>query len=478
MLRQIKLRIWTSLTKLEVCKRQTLLNYWRIRNLSILGRVTINKALAISQLVHLFSSLPTPRLETMSKIKRMLFKFLWNDKNDKIRRTKICQPYQSEGVKMVDVDIFVASLKCSWIKRLQYNSSDETKWVAWSRRSLHQHGDNLSWYGATMLRKLANKTCNSFWADVLNAWAKFTEYYVHKSESITNEAIWCNDILKYNYSMNRNWRSEGLFFVSDLLKDNKLMSQAEIEAKYGVRVNAIDYNSIRLKVVQVLGLIGNRKDNNPLPAIPPRTHLVMDSKNLSQVVSQTLLGRLNTKNDDIGEKIKHKWLRENQIYQSGTLVVMRQISHSTSLQSLHYRLVNRTLPTNIFLFRVGCSDTSQCTFCDSAEETLGHLFASCEKVRAFFSAIQSLLRQKYSFSVTIEHMNRIFPDASKRRIFGLIAVIARQCIWFAKLDKRKPEVRHFENALRRHYFIERYSSKMNNTYELWQVKWDGPHGIE
>ena len=139
---------------------------------------------------------------------------------------------------------------------------------------------------------------------------------------------------------------------------------------------------------------------------------------------------------------------------------MRQISHSTSLQSLHYRLVNRILLTNIFLFRVGFSDLNQCIFCDSAEETLGHLFASCENVRAFFSAIQSLLRQKYSFSVTIEHMNCIFPDASKRRIFGLIAVIARQCIWFAKLDKRKPEVRHFENTLRSHYLIERYSSKI------------------
>ena len=61
------------------------------------------------------------------------------EKNDKIRRTKICQSYQNDGIKMIDVDIFVASLKCSWIKRLQDNSATERKWVTESRISLNEH---------------------------------------------------------------------------------------------------------------------------------------------------------------------------------------------------------------------------------------------------------------------------------------------------------------------------------------------------
>ena len=189
-----------------------LLDFWRIRNLSLIGRVTVIKALAISKLVHLFSSLPTPRSETMAKIKQMLFKFIWNGKNDKIRRTKICQSYENDGIKMVDVDLFVASLKCSWIKRLQSNSVADRKCVIGSRNSLNKRIENLSWHGTSMLKSLAKKTGNKFLADVLHAWARFVDSYKYTPESFTSEVIWCNDILKYKCSINKKWSSRGLFF--------------------------------------------------------------------------------------------------------------------------------------------------------------------------------------------------------------------------------------------------------------------------
>ena len=85
---------------------------------------------------------------------------------------------------MIAVDIFVASLKCAWIKRLQTNSAADRIWVLGSTISLNIHIDNLSWYGASMLKikSLANKIGNKFWADVVRAWARFVENYEHKPE--------------------------------------------------------------------------------------------------------------------------------------------------------------------------------------------------------------------------------------------------------------------------------------------------------
>ena len=91
--------------------------------------------------------------------------------------------------------------------------------------------------------------------------------------------------------------------MSDLLKGNNILSQAEIEDKYGIRVNVIDYNSIRLKMGPILTVIKNRNNGNALPAIPPRTYIVLHSKSLSQVVSHALLTKLNKKNEDIARKI-------------------------------------------------------------------------------------------------------------------------------------------------------------------------------
>ena len=64
----------------KISSMKKLLDFWRIRGLSILGRVTVIKTLAISKFVQLFTTLPTPRHENMTKIKRMLFDFLWAGK--------------------------------------------------------------------------------------------------------------------------------------------------------------------------------------------------------------------------------------------------------------------------------------------------------------------------------------------------------------------------------------------------------------
>ena len=49
-----------------------------------------------------------------------MFKFLWNEKPDKIKQTQIIQDYKQGGLKMIDIESFVAGLKASWIKRLIY----------------------------------------------------------------------------------------------------------------------------------------------------------------------------------------------------------------------------------------------------------------------------------------------------------------------------------------------------------------------
>ena len=278
--------------------------------------------------------------------------------------------------------------------------------------------------------------------------------------------------------MKKDWRSKGLFFVGDLLKGNVLLSQAEIKLKYGISVNVIDYNSMRLKMASPLSLIKNKKASNESPAIPPRTYLVTHSRKLSQVISQTLLAKLNAKNEDISRKIENKWVDEIGSYQSGTLGIMRQITLSTSLQSLHYRLVNRILPTNTFLERAGLSDSNLCTFCQAAPETPGHLFVKCQTVQRFSRKIQALLRHRHGIDVSHEQILRIFPENDERKIVGLIMIIAIQCIWLARLDERVPEEKHFESALKNHYRIEKHISKMNGTDDRWNVKWNGLCNME
>ena len=47
-----------------------------------------------------------------------MFDVLWNNKPEKIKRKLITKQYDKRGLKMLDVDKFLISLKSSWIKRL------------------------------------------------------------------------------------------------------------------------------------------------------------------------------------------------------------------------------------------------------------------------------------------------------------------------------------------------------------------------
>ena len=457
--------------KIESIKK--LLSFWRLRQLSLIGKITVIKSLAISKLVHLFISLPTPSTEMMKKLKRIVYTFLWNGKNDKIRRTKICQSYSNGGLKMIDLDIFVSSLKCSWIQRIQRTAHMQVKWLALTKIFLNDHAEKLTLYGKSMINRLATQTENKFWANVLESWAKFTECYENRPEHILSEIIWHNDHLKYKYDEIRQWRTHGLLHLSDLLNNKTLLTHQEIENKYNIRINFIDYNSIRINMEFLLRKIANTNISTTLPGIPPRTHIVLHEKKLSQLVNTVLVKNMNKKNRDINHKIERKWMSEINSYQAGTLQDMRRITHCSTMQTLHYKITNRIISTNIFLLKAGLSNTEMCSFCNLFRESPGHLFFNCCKVQSFFMSIVELLNTKYNFQVELNKISNIFPNNTERLIFGFINIVAVQCIWRSKLNKVEPNLRQFEDALITYYRIERLACILNNTYAEFSTKWEG-----
>ena len=94
-----------------------MLQQWKRRNLTPIGCVTVVKSLVIPKINHLFMSLPTPK-EVITTLNKDIFEFFWNAKCDKIKRAVVIQEYRKGGLKMLDINKFIMSLKCSWIKRL------------------------------------------------------------------------------------------------------------------------------------------------------------------------------------------------------------------------------------------------------------------------------------------------------------------------------------------------------------------------
>ena len=95
-----------------------ILTNWKKRNLTPYGKITVIETFIISKFNHLFIALPNPSPETVKSISDIMYKFMWDDKPDKVNRQQICKDYLHGGLKMLDLEKFIESLKLTWIKHL------------------------------------------------------------------------------------------------------------------------------------------------------------------------------------------------------------------------------------------------------------------------------------------------------------------------------------------------------------------------
>ena len=82
----------------------------------------------ISKLIHLalVTEIPTSAISLLTKIK---MGFIWKGKDPKIKNSTLRNDYEYDGLKHVDIFSKVASLQCSWMKRLFNNNFHQRKLI-------------------------------------------------------------------------------------------------------------------------------------------------------------------------------------------------------------------------------------------------------------------------------------------------------------------------------------------------------------
>ena len=85
--------------------------------MTLLGRINIVKTLGISKLVYNTSVLVVPP-NFDKEVNNACFRFVWNFKPDKIKRSTLIGPFDKDGLQMVDFSMVDKVLKAAWVKRL------------------------------------------------------------------------------------------------------------------------------------------------------------------------------------------------------------------------------------------------------------------------------------------------------------------------------------------------------------------------
>ena len=385
---------------------KTTLNIWNRRSLTLYGKVTIIKSLVIPKLIYLLCILPDPPLSFFSELQRVLFKFVWSNKKDKIRRSLLYNEYKEGGLKMPLLLSFNRAMKVTWIKRY-FDEENKSKWKMFFAHSLRRMGVDIFFSGNLRSDHLMfNKYADPFWNDILTAWSHYKYYNPVKFKDIISQPLCLNShILVGGKPLNINIRfNSDMTYVKDILRiDGSFMSFDQIQRQMKFLSGSFMlYYSVLSALPSSWKRIlkqGNfEMENASLNCVDNLLNEFRKPKKISKLTYNIFLNKFSANISETNQQ--DKWQRDLQnnlndslIWKSRFTLIYRS-SIDNKMRNFQFKLIHRKIATQSFLYKIGISTSSLCTFCENHEQTLSRLFVNCEKVRSFWNVICAWLKEK------------------------------------------------------------------------------------
>lgn len=448
------------------------LNSWSKRKLTPFGKIVLIKTLAASKLTHLLTNLPDPSEKFLSDLNNFFFKFLWDGKCNKIKRTVTYQSYQYGGLKMLDIVNFTSALKLTWLQRILKCEGKVTKLLFTECKCWKDIMSN----GLEFVDSIIKKTKNAFWINVLKHYKILTN---RCKPSSSNELL--SECLYYNPNIKRDnkclfmkqWYENGIKYIGHLIGATGYLTCNEFEAKYpNVKTNFLVYNGIieAIKSYQEKHKIKIDTEFNKTD-LPIAWRIL--SKNSTKSIYNALI------HQEIPLKCTEKWSKETGT-EVDTHLLFTNILKTTKdkqLRWLQYRIIYRILPTEHYLFTRKIINSNECTFCKQIDETISHLFWDCRFIQNFWERFLFWLKQNFKScaQITLSKPLVLFGfdrNSKSDKIIDLFIMTAKNFIFSQKIKKVIPHINTFTTIIKQRYQIEKQIAINQNSIIEFNKSWE------
>ena len=99
------------------------------------------------------------------------------------------------------------------------------------------------------------------------------------------------------------------------------------------------------------------------------------------------------------------------------------------LADFQYKINNKILVTNSFLFKIKKINNNGCSYCNEHGETIEHLFLSCTKVKDFWNNLQDWLSNNCNIILNLDEKSLIFSSQKPKSIENYILCLAKYYIY-------------------------------------------------
>ena len=216
----------------HINKIQNVLNIWRMRDLSLEGKITVFKSLAISKIVHL-TLITTTNNSIINQLEKIQKEFVWNGKTAKIKHNTLCSTYENGGLKNVDIKTKIASLQCSWIKRLYDDNFHEWKIIP-SNIIQKYLGKNFKFHNSMDIESSLVSKFPIYYQEIFKKWKQNFSFSSTVPSAVLSESLWFNSniVIGKKPAYFHRFSHKNINFVGQLYENGKLKNWDNLQQEY------------------------------------------------------------------------------------------------------------------------------------------------------------------------------------------------------------------------------------------------------
>ena len=452
---------------------KTLIDKWSKRNLTVIGKITVVKTLMLPVLNHLILTLPNPNEKIIKNINNLFYSFIWSSPIHRVKREVLQKDYAEGGLKMIDLNMFITALKCTWVRKI---FGKEGKW-----KSIL-----LTMVDLEKVLKLGNGYCmncmskvkNNFWQDVFKAWQMVFDMGDNCNwDYFLSSPLWMNVNIKIDnkHIMYSDWFNKGIYYVNDILhEDGKFLSLEQLKQKFGFSGDVMKYNSIISALKGVTRKLSLKSYKLQCPLIPSFVKTILKSKRGTKDIYLILV------HNNILANGQKRWGEILNIQNSEWREIFKipfKVTQNTKLQWLQYRINQRILATNNYLYKIKVINCPDCTFCKEEIETIEHLLWNCHVVQSFLDEIDSWFLIN-GISIPFTKKNFLFGDISNSCnscIINLIFLRIKQYIYKMRYFKKNLSLVAIQYVMKDLYSLEKSLAIRKQKLEFFNTTWQPFH---
>ena len=186
--------------------------------------------------------------EAIKEINTMFYKFLWNDKGDKIKRKVMINDYPEGGLKMIDIASFNKSLKATWIQKY-LDPENHSKWKRLFDSDLVRYGGEAILKGNLNKKDINNLTISDpFVKEILEIWSEvFFQETIVSDEHLLSSPLWQNSLIRIQNKpvFYNDWLLKGITQVKHLMDESSnFLSLTAFQNKYDLQTRPLTFFGI------------------------------------------------------------------------------------------------------------------------------------------------------------------------------------------------------------------------------------------